>query len=692
MSDDAARREPEIDNIFAPAPEAAEAPPPPAIAALRRRLRARSAAASSAPSAAEDAPGRGAFVAPPAVSARAAETTSAGVTASGDAPPARPRAAAAKEAARRAAAEAAAQARAETDAATARPAPEPAAPRADPAPVDAEAAPGAPAADAGSPSGADARPVTPRTGAARADAAPPAPPHRREAAPGPAATAVPRSSGGPAPTAEAEPAASPLGAIRPALRAAPADALPARTSDAPPPAAPGDARPPAPPASPPARSAPPPPPEPEARFAASRALLLGFLGVAVLLGGLVGWGAFANIAGAVIASGRVEVETRQQVVEHPDGGVVGDILARDGDVVDAGQVLLRLDDTLLRSEETILYDQYWELVSRRNRLEAEQFRAEEIRWDEALLARAAEDPDVDLMRRGQEALFDTRSRASVEQVDQLRERQRQIERQIEGAEAQISALDRQIDLIDRELEGQRRLLEQGLTQLNRVLSLERERARLDGRVGELVASIAEARGRLAEIEIQILQARTQRQEQAISELRDIQYQENQVREQLVQVRERLDRMEVRAPIAGTVFGSTVFARQSVVQPGEPILYIVPTDTEFVITAQVEPINIDQVYIGQPATLRFSAFSARNTPEIDGIVVKVSADALTDEQRGYSYYQAEIALAPGEESKLEGLTLVPGMPVEAYIRTDERTPLNYLVKPLSDYFSRSMREE
>ncbi len=674
MSDDAARREPEIDNIFAPSPERAEeVTPPAAAAALRRRLRARRAAASAAPTpppaedAAPAAPARGAFVAPPAVSARAAETTSVGVTVAGGPPPARPRAAAAVEAARRAAAEAAARPAAEPDATTSRPAPEPAAPSTASAPAEAR---GADAADA-------ARPVS-------------AP--RREPLPRPVATAAPRPAAAPASTAGTEPAAAPLGAIRPALRAAPADAPPARTADAAPPAAPGDARPPAPPGVPPARPASPPPPSPESRFAASRPLLLGFLGVAILLGGLVGWGAFADIAGAVIASGRVEVETRQQVVEHPDGGVVGDILARDGDVVQAGQVMLRLDDTLLRSEETILYDQYWELVSRRNRLEAEQFRAETIGWDDPLLARAAEDPDVDLMRRGQEALFVTRSRAAVEQIDQLRERQRQIERQIEGAEAQIAALGRQVELIDRELEGQRNLLEQGLTQLNRVLSLERERARLDGRVGELIASIAEARGRLAEIEIQILQASTQRQEQAISELRDIQYQENQVREQLVQVRERLARMEVRAPIAGTVFGSTVFARQSVVQPGEPILYIVPTDTEFVITAQVEPINIDQVYIGQPATLRFSAFSARNTPEIDGVVVKVSADALTDERRGYSYYEAEIALAPGEETKLEGLTLVPGMPVEAYIRTDERTPLNYLVKPLSDYFSRSMREE
>ncbi|MGM0586686.1 MAG: HlyD family type I secretion periplasmic adaptor subunit [Pseudomonadota bacterium] len=431
--------------------------------------------------------------------------------------------------------------------------------------------------------------------------------------------------------------------------------------------------------------------DPARRFPAAKAMLIGFLGVAILVGGFGAWAAFAEIAGAVVAPGEVDVETREQVVQHPDGGVVGAILAKDGDRVEAGEVLLRFDDTLLRSEARILEGQHWELIARRNRLEAEQRGAEAIRFEPALLEAAAEDPSVQGVVEGQRELFETRRRALEEQVDQLGERRRQIDRQIEGAESQIAALERQVALIGQELEGQQKLFDQGLAQLNRLLSLQREEARLQGRIGELTASIAEFRGKRAEIAIQILQARTQRQEEAQTQARDIYYRENQTREELASIRERLSRMEVRAPIAGTVYGSKVHAEQAVVRAAEPIMFIQPSDSEFVISARVEPINVDEVFVGQKATLRFSAFSSRTTPEIDGHVVNVSADALTDEKTGQRYYPVELEIDPGEMAKLEGLTLVPGMPVEAYIKTYDRTPLNYLVKPLSDYFARSMRE-
>ncbi|MEC9433532.1 MAG: HlyD family type I secretion periplasmic adaptor subunit [Pseudomonadota bacterium] len=412
----------------------------------------------------------------------------------------------------------------------------------------------------------------------------------------------------------------------------------------------------------------------------------------LLVFGFGAWGAFTQIAGAVIAAGEVDVETREQVVQHPDGGVVGDIMVKDGDVVEAGDVLLRFDDTLQRSEAIILDGQYWELVARRNRLEAEQFEADAIDFDPRLIEKAKSDPAIKVIVDGQQSLFETRLRALDETTNQLRERQAQIGRQIEGAEAQVRALSRQTELIEQELEGQQRLFDQGLAQINRLLSLQREEARLQGEVGELTASIAEFRGKVAEIEIQILQATTQRQEQAITQVRDIQYQENQVREQLASINEQLSRMEVRAPIAGTVFGSTVFARRAVVSPAQPILYILPSNVEFVFNARIEPIHVDEVFPGQAATLRFSALSSRTTPEIDGHVVKVSADAIVDERTGLSYFPVELALDPNQTYKLDGHTLVPGMPVEAYIKTYDRTPLNYLIKPVEDYFAKSLREE
>ena len=428
------------------------------------------------------------------------------------------------------------------------------------------------------------------------------------------------------------------------------------------------------------------------RFPARTAQTIGLIALFALVFGFGAWAAFTNIAGAVIAAGEVDVETREQVVQHPDGGVVGEIMVKDGDVVEAGDVLLRFDDTLQRSESIILDGQYWELVARRNRLEAEQFGQDSVDFDPRLIEKAKTDPAIKVIVDGQTSLFDTRIRALNETTEQLRERQAQIARQIEGAEAQATALSRQNELIEQELEGQQRLFDQGLAQLNRLLSLQREQARLQGEVGSLMASIAEFRGKVAEIEIQIVQATTQRQEQAITQVRDIQYQENQVREQLASINEQLSRMEVRAPIAGTVYGSTVFARRAVVSPAQPILYILPSDVEFVFNARIEPIHVDEVYPGQAATLRFSAFNTRTTPEIDGHVVKVSADAILDERTGLSYFPVELALNEGEDAKLDGLTLVPGMPVEAYIKTYERTPLNYLVKPMEDYFAKSLREE
>jgi len=428
------------------------------------------------------------------------------------------------------------------------------------------------------------------------------------------------------------------------------------------------------------------------RFSARKGLLIGFLGVLILVGGFGAWAAFANIAGAIIAMGEVDVETREQVVQHPDGGVVGEIMVRDGDVVEAGDVLLRFDDTLPRSEAIILEDQYWELVARRNRLEAEQYGWEEIRFDDRLVDKARTDDDVQRMIEGQTSLFEARLNSLEEQVQALSERRGQIDRQVEGAEAQIAALRRQDELIRQELEGQQKLFDQGLAQLNRLLALQREQARLEGQIGELIASVAESEGRATEIEIQISQARSQRREEAITQMRDIQYQENQVREQLASLQERLSRMEVRAPIAGTVFNSKVFAQQAVITPAEPIMYLVPSDAEFVFNARIEPQHVDEVFPGQEATLRFSAFASRTTPEIDGHVVKVSADAIVDERTGVHYFPIELALNEGEESKLEGKTLVPGMPVEAFIRTYDRSPLNYLVKPFMDYFAHSMREE
>ena len=478
-------------------------------------------------------------------------------------------------------------------------------------------------------------------------------------------------------------------------------------------------------------------------FATRRPLLLGFATLAVLAGGLFGWGVFASISGAVIAAGQVEVETRDQVVEHLDGGTVGAILAKNGDRVEAGQVLVRLSGGKLQSEAALLEAEHAELVAWRNRLEAEFGDAGTVAWDPALAARAKTDPAVAAAVEGQARLFAARRESRAGQVAQLRERIGQTRRQIAGLEAQGAAVARQAGFIARELAAQRDMFEKGLTELGRLLELEREAAAVDGQAGDIDARTAGARGRIAEIELQILQIGAQRIEEAEAGAREAQARENQVAERLAEVRRRLVAMDVTAPVAGEVFAMGVSTVGEVVRPGEPILRIVPEGATLVVRAQLEPIHVDQVHPGQQAVLRFSAFQARNTPEYAGRVIRVSADAQQDERTGLSWYEVELAMGTAIEADPEtgvgswpargartvagwlpegapdwlrvwltdragdrakgaqpvatpaharDLALTPGMPVEVHLRTGERSPLSYLAKPLTDYFERSLKEE
>lgn len=442
-------------------------------------------------------------------------------------------------------------------------------------------------------------------------------------------------------------------------------------------------------------------------FSAARGLVLGFGGAAVLIGGVISWSVFASVSGAVIAPGWVAVENRNQVVEHIDGGTVTEILVRDGDRVAREDLLLRFGDGLLRSEEAILEGQYAELAARRNRLKAEVRGADAIVWDEDVAAMAAKDPTVRDVLDGQQRQFRAREAARVGEVARLRERIGQARDEIAGHEARASSLKKQSGLIDRELKAQQALFKKGLTQLAKLLALERAASNLEGQAGTTAAQIARVRGRISEYEIQILQIDSGRIEEAEKQARDVSARENQVLERLASVRERVGRMEVRAPVSGEVFGMTVFAPSEVVRPGEPILRIVPEDAGLVVRARLDPIDVDQVYPGQEAVLRFSAFPARKTPEFDGHVVRISADALRDRDTGLSWYEVELSIdkpahtgkagerageTPDPRRLFGDLAVTPGMPVEAHIRTGERSVVSYLIEPLTDFFYRSLREE
>lgn len=430
--------------------------------------------------------------------------------------------------------------------------------------------------------------------------------------------------------------------------------------------------------------------DPSRAWSPRRPLVVGILALVILVGGVGGWSVFSQLSGAIVASGMIEVEGNRQAVQHPEGGVVGAILVDDGDVVQAGDVVLRFDDTLLRSELAIVEGQLYEIMARKARLRAERDGGDAVQFVPELLAVAETDAEIAEQVAGQRQLFHARAESNAKEVSQLRERIIQIERQIDGTQAQIDAIDRQLELIGRELTDQQTLLDKGLTQASRVLSLERESARLSGVRGELVAREAQLEAQQSETEIEILRLGSTLREDAIRELRDLQYREIELRERRLSTKETLDRLEVRAPVSGLVYSRQVNAVRQVIRPADVLMYIVPQEQPLVISAQIPTVHIDEIHVGQPATLLFSSFN-RRTPSLNGQVTKVSADAFTDENTGRTYYTAELLLSDGEVDRLQGLELLPGMPAEAFIKTGERTPLNYLLKPLTDYFNRAFRE-
>ena len=425
---------------------------------------------------------------------------------------------------------------------------------------------------------------------------------------------------------------------------------------------------------------------------ARRPLIIGLLGVLLLIGGFGIWAATTQISGAIIAPGQIQVDQNRQVVQHPEGGVVAAIKVDEGDRVLAGQILLQLDATDLQSRLSIVQGQLYELIARRGRLEAERDGKAEITFDALLVEAATASADAADLIAGQIRLLQARTVTIAQETDQLRKRSAQITDQIHGIKAQQVAVTRQLELLERELVDQQSLLERGLAQVGRVLALQREQARLSGLAGDFRAQKAQAAGRITELDVEILRLGSQRREEAITQLRDLQYRELELREQRSALIEQINRLDLRAPVSGVVYGLRVFALRSVVRAADPVMFLVPQDRPLIINARVDPIHIDKIYLEQDVSLRFSTLDQRTTPELTGRVVQISADAFQDESTLQSYYSAEIVLSEGEQARLpKGSTLIPGMPVEAFIRTEDRTPLAYLTKPLTDYFIKAFRE-
>ncbi|MGV8950830.1 MAG: HlyD family type I secretion periplasmic adaptor subunit [Cypionkella sp.] len=430
---------------------------------------------------------------------------------------------------------------------------------------------------------------------------------------------------------------------------------------------------------------------PRPLWSARKPLLIGYITLALLVGGFGGWSVLAKIDGAIIASGQIEVDQDRQIVQHPDGGVVAEIAVKEAQPVKAGDLLIRLDGALLTPELAIVEGQLFEALARRDRLEAERDDRPDVSFAQDLRDLAKTRPDVVEQMAGQRSLFFARKETLARQTEQLAKRTTQITAQIEGVAAQSLAVTRQRVLILKELTDQQSLLDRGLAQASRVSALQREDANLQGDMGELGSSRAQAEGRATEIDLEVLRLAALRREEASSQLRDLGPQLLELAERRRALVERIARLDIRAPMAGIVLGLQVTAPRSVLRAADPVLYIIPQDRPLVVSVRVQPINIDEIHPGQQVRLVFPAFSARSMPEIFGHITTVSADALTDQRSQIAYFRAEILLNDGELAKLTQQTLLPGMPVEAFIETGARSPLSYLLKPFTDYFSKAMRE-
>jgi HlyD family secretion protein len=422
-----------------------------------------------------------------------------------------------------------------------------------------------------------------------------------------------------------------------------------------------------------------------------RHLLLALATGFVLVGIIGGWAGTSEFAGAVIAQGQLVVDTSVKKVQHPTGGVVAELNVKDGDKVKAGDIVVKLDDTQTRANLQIVSKGLDELMARRAREEAELEGVDRVVFPAELVARQS-DPDVARMIAGEAKLFQTRRNSREGMKSQLTERVAQSQEEISGLIAQIESKDKQIDWIKQELQGVRELWEKKLVQFTRVTTLEREQARLDGERGQLVAATAQAKGKISEIKIQILQIDQDMRTEVGKDLAEVRGKTAELVEKKVAAEDQLKRVDIRAPQDGMVHQLDIHTVGGVVQAGAPLMLIVPAADRLIVEAKVQPQDIDQLRVGQPAVLRFSAFSSRTTPELNGEVSVVSADVTVDQKSGASYYTIRIAVPADEIARLEGLKLVAGMPVEAFVQTTVRTVVSFFVRPLQDQIARSFREK
>lgn len=412
------------------------------------------------------------------------------------------------------------------------------------------------------------------------------------------------------------------------------------------------------------------------------------LGLLALGAGVTTLSTAIDVSGAIIASGNLVVESELKKIQHPTGGVVAEIMVREGKHVAKDEVLISLDPTIARATLNAVSNELWELSARKARLEAERDGASEPSFDKDLIATAATGPVAGILS-GETKLFRYRVDAIAGQKSQLRERIKQLHDEARGLDGQLAAKRLEIELVGKELEGVRDLFEKKLIPVNRLMLLERESARLGGDAGKLEAMLAQTRGKVAETELQVIQIDQSARSDVAKQLADIRARMAELSEKRAAAQDQSERIEIRAPQAGIVLNQKVHTRGGVISAGEELMHIVPDGEALTVEARLRPSDIHGIRVGQQATVRFSNFNHTTTPEIEGAVTRVSADAVKDERVDEPYYVVRLRFDHG--TALGDKPLLPGMPVEVFIRTDSRSLMSYLLKPIADQIRHAFRE-
>ncbi len=418
--------------------------------------------------------------------------------------------------------------------------------------------------------------------------------------------------------------------------------------------------------------------------------IMGITGLAVLFGGFLAWAILTEIAGAVIAQGAVEVAGHPKSVQHLDGGVAEEILVTDGKSVERGDVLIRLDDTVLVANLFIYRTRLSEALALRDRLIAEQRSGDDVSF--APLDPMVATIDHALHRSGQAEIFHARRELELGRREQLAEKTRQFGNQITGVDALITAKEQQLALLKPEIAMMQSLTEKGLARATQLSNLQRDQADLLGQIAEHRSELARIRNSIRDTELEVLQGQRQTKEEVVTELREVTTSIHELRQQIQSTEKQLERITIRSPAAGRVHEMQVTTLGGVVAPGATILQIIPSDEGVAFQMRIDPAAIDKVFIGQPAKLRFPAFNARTTPELNGEVADISPSSVMDEVTGMHFFRVKVTAPATELARLGDRELVPGMPVEAYVQTGERTVLSYLIKPFQEQLMQAFRED